>query len=106
VEILARSVVDYGNDRAANYQALLEAAMEDVGVDPLRAGARPIRRMRGVWCYEIRYSKDRLPRDQRVRDPWHTLIYCRDQDNVVAILAVVGRSYPPARAAREAISGR
>ena len=106
VEILARSAFDYGERRAANYQALLEAAMEDVGADPQRPGARPVHRMPGVWCYDIRYAKNRLSREQRVRDPWHTLVYCWDQDGVVAILAVVGRAYPAGRAARQAIRGR
>lgn len=106
VEILARSALDYGPSRAANYKALLEAAMEDVGADPRRLGARPIRRMPGVWCYEIRYSRNRLPREGRVRGPWHRLVYCQDQDGVTAILAVVGLSYPAGRAARLAIRER
>jgi hypothetical protein len=66
VEILAKSAIEYGEYRAANYQVLLEAAMADVGTDPLRPGVRPIRRMPDVRCYEIRYSRNRLSREQRV----------------------------------------
>ena len=106
VEVLARSAADYGERGKANYQALLEAAMEDVGAEPRRPGARPVKRIQGVWCYDIRYSRSRLPKERRVRDPWHVLVYCLDDDGAVAILAVVGRSYPPARAARQAIGNR
>lgn len=106
MEILARSAFDYGDDRAANYRALLEAAMEDVGTDPQRFGARLVRRVAGVWSYEIRHSRNRLPRERRVQDAWHQLVYCLDEDGVVAILAVVGRSYPAGRAARWAVRAR
>lgn len=106
VDILTRSGLDYGDHRAANYRALLEAAMEDIGIDPRRLGARPVRRVPDVWCYEIRYSRGRLPRERRARDPWHVLVYCLDEDGVVAILAVVGLSYPADRAARQAIRER
>ena len=67
--------------------------MEYVGADPRRTGARPVKRIQGVWCYDIRYSRSRLPKERRVRDPWHVLVYCLDDDGAVAILAVVGRSY-------------
>jgi toxin ParE1/3/4 len=106
VEVLAKSAADYGERGETNYQALLEAAMEDVGANPQRPGARSVERIKGVWCYDIRYSRNRLARERRVRDPWHVLVYCQDDDGVVAILAVVGRSYPPARAARQAIRNR
>jgi hypothetical protein len=106
IEILARSAFYYGDDHAANYKALLEVAMEDVGADPERLGAQAVRRMPGVWSYEIKHSRNRLPPERRVHDPWHKLVYCRDGDGVVAILAVVGGSYPPGRAARQAFKAR
>ena len=73
VEILARSTIEHGQRRAANYQTLLEAAMDDVGDNPRRPGARPVRRLAEVWCYDLRYTTNRLPPERRVRDPWHTL---------------------------------
>jgi len=54
---------------------LLEAAMSDVAAAPTRLGARRIRGAPGIWAYDLWYSRNRLPRNRRVRDPWHKLIY-------------------------------
>ena len=104
-QVLIRSVLDYGEQHADNYLLLLEAAMDDVALEPERLGARALRQFQGVWSYEIRYSRNRLPRERRIRDPWHKLVYTRGADGVVEILAIVGRSYPSGRAARRALAG-
>jgi toxin ParE1/3/4 len=104
VQILIRSAYDYGDRHADNYLLLLQTAMEDVASEPGRAGARPLRRLREVWSYDTRYSRNRVPRDRRVRDPWHKLIYTLGADGVVEILAIVGRSYPSGRAAGQALA--
>jgi toxin ParE1/3/4 len=104
--ILAVSLAEFGERRARNYRLLLTTAMEDVAVDPARPGAQRIRRYPGIMAYDIRHSKSRTPRGQRVRDPWHKLIYARAPDGVVEILAVVGRPYPSGRAVREGLALR
>ncbi|HUB44251.1 MAG TPA: hypothetical protein VMB73_04635 [Acetobacteraceae bacterium] len=104
--ILAVSLAERGERRARNYRLLLATAMEDVAADPARPGAQQVRRFPGIMAYDIRYSKSRTPRGQRVRDPWHKLIYTRAQDGDVEILAIVGRPYPSGRAVREAPSRR
>jgi hypothetical protein len=38
-----------------------------------------------------------LPREQRVRNPAHQVVYRLAEDGVVEILAIVGDSYPSAR---------
>lgn len=105
-KILARSAYDYGRDRAANYLTLIMAAIADVASDPKRLGAKPVPRSSGVWVYELRYSRNRLPRVLRVRDPWHKILYREMAGGGVEILAVVGRSYPSGRAVRDAIGER
>jgi hypothetical protein len=67
--ILARSTNEYGRDHAANYEALIFAAMADIAEDYRRPGAMRIRRSRDVWVYEIRYSRNRLPAERRIRNP-------------------------------------
>lgn len=63
-----------------------------------------LRRLPRIWVYDIRLSKNRVPRTSRIRNPWHKLIYTRGPDGTVEILAVVGRSYPSGRAAHEGLS--
>lgn len=101
-EILSQSEFRYGRHAQANYRMLLRAAMEDVAFDPARLGAKPVPRSVGIWVYDLWYSRNRLPRARRVRNPWHKLLYRPLPNGDVEILAVVGRSYPAGRAAREA----
>ena len=105
-EALAHSANQYGRSHAANYKALIPAAMADVAEDYKRIGATSVRRSNGIRVYEIRHSRHRVPRDQRIRDPWHKLVYRPRPDGVVEILAIVGLSYPSGRAAREALIPR
>lgn len=102
-KIMAWSEHDFGPLRAARYRRLLSDAMDDVVSDPERFGATRIPRFSGIWEYELRHSKDRAPREQRIRDPWHKLIYRPLPDGTVEILAIVGRSFPSGRAARAAM---
>jgi hypothetical protein len=105
-QILVKSAFDYGDLHADNYQLLLATAMDDVAAHPERLGAQSLRGFPEIWGYDIRLSKNRVPRNNRIRNAWHKLIYTRGQDGVVEILAVVGRSYPSGRAAREALTAR
>lgn len=105
-QILIKSTFDYGDRHADDYQLLLETAMDDVAAYPDRLGAQSLQGFAGVWGYDIRLSKNRVPRNRRIRDPWHKLIYTRGPDGIVEILAIVGRSYPSGRAACEGIAAR
>lgn len=106
IRILAVSSYHYGEHHAENYRLLIEMAMQDVAAHPDRPGAQSLRRFRGIWCYEIRHSRNRVPRENRIRKPWHKLIYTMAADGTVEILAIVGRPYPSVRAAREGLAGR
>ncbi len=94
VTILARSANEYGRGHATNYEALILAAMADVAADHRRLGAARVARSRDVWVYELWHSRNRLPAERRIRDPWHKILYRVLPDDVVEVLAVVGRSYP------------
>ena len=52
-EALAHSANQYGRSHAANYEALILAAMADVAEDYKRIGATSVRRSNGIWVYEI-----------------------------------------------------
>lgn len=82
---------------------LLIAAMDDIASDPQRLGAKPVSRSAAIWVYELWHSRNRLPRDRRVRNPWHKILYRAVSPVGVEILAVVGRSYPSIRAMRDVI---
>lgn len=101
--IVAKSLEDYGERRARNYRSVLLLAMNDVAVMPRRPGAVQVRKLSGVFVYDIGLSRHRQSVGERVRNPWHKLIYRCDEDGVTEILAIVGRSYPSGRAAREAL---
>jgi hypothetical protein len=101
--LLAKSWDDYGERRARNYRSLLLLAMDDIASMPHRLGSVPVRRFPGVFVYDISLSRHRQPIGERVRNPWHKLIYRRDSDGITEILAIVGRSYPSGRAARNAL---
>jgi len=103
VELLAYSQVRFGAVHQENYRLLLAAAMEDLAENPNRFGATPVPRASGIWSYDLRHSRLRLPRHQRVSDPWHKIVYSPQPDGVVEILAVVGRSYQSGRAMRAAL---
>ena len=105
-QILIKSAFDYGDRHADNYQLLLETAMDDVAASPQRLGAQSLRGFSAIWGYDIRLSRNRVPRRNRIGDAWHKLIYTKGSDGIVEILAVVGRSYPSGRAAREGLIAR
>ena len=100
--IMAWSEKDYGSERALRYESLILAAMADIAADPRRSGAARVARSAGIWVYDLSSSKNRLPRNQRILNPWHKILYRPLGDGIVEILAVVGLSYPSGRAAREA----
>jgi toxin ParE1/3/4 len=101
--ILAYSFEAYGRDAADRYNLLLTTAIEAVGNHPDLIGTLPVRRKPGVRWYSISFSKAHVPRGQRVRNPGHKLVYRLAGDGVVDILAVVGDSYPSARALRSGV---
>jgi toxin ParE1/3/4 len=101
--ILVYSFEAYGRDGADRYNMLLTTAIEAVGNHPDIIGSLPIRRKPGVRSYSIAHSKGHVPRGQRVRNPGHKLVYRLAGDGVVDILAVVGDSYPAARALRSGV---
>jgi hypothetical protein len=105
-QILIKIAFDYGDRHANNYQLLLETAMDDVAASPERLGAQSLRAFSGIWGYDIRLSRHRVPRENRIGNAWHKLIYTKGSDGIVEILAVVGRSYPSGRAAREGLIAR
>jgi plasmid stabilization system protein ParE len=104
-EVLAKSANDHGQRHASHYQALLLVAMADVAADYKRLGARRVSRLPNIWVYELWHSRNHVPGTRRIRDPWHKIVYRLLPDDMVEILAVVGRSYPTGRAAREAMAG-
>ncbi|HVC63662.1 MAG TPA: hypothetical protein VND19_25260 [Acetobacteraceae bacterium] len=105
-QILIKSTFDHGDRHADNYRLLLETAMDDIAAYPDRLGARSLPGFSGVWGYDIRLSKNRVARNSRIRNAWRKLIYTRGPGGIVEVLAVVGRSYPSGRAAREGIAAR
>ena len=95
--ILRYSLEQYGRDAAGRYELLLTTEMTEISDQPVLNGSRPVRRRPGVRSYSISHSRLHLPRDQRVRNPAHQIVYRLAEDGLVEILAIVGDSYPAAR---------
>jgi plasmid stabilization system protein ParE len=100
-QILSYSLLEFGRVHQENYRLLLAVAMEDLAADSGRMGTKRASRSPGIRAFELRYSRNRLPRSQRVRDPWHKIVYWPLTDGIVEILVVVASSYPSVRAGRE-----
>lgn len=102
-DLLAHSANEYGIRHARNYEALLLAAMAHIAARPRHASAMRVIRRADIWVYDIRHARHHVPRGERIRNPWHKILYRPRTDGGVDILAIIGRSYPSRRAAREAI---
>jgi hypothetical protein len=76
-DLLGVRIRDYGAAHAQNYRELILIAIDGAAADPVRFGATRIPRIRAVWEYELRHSKDRAPRDQRIRSPGTSLFTAR-----------------------------
>ena len=96
---MAWSEKDYGPEHALRYEDLILAAMKDIVADPRLSGVTPVARSEGVWEYALNASKNHLPRNRRIQNPWHKIVYRKRPNGDVEILAVVGRSYPSGRTA-------
>jgi toxin ParE1/3/4 len=72
--ILAWSAHEYGLQHAANYEALILVAMADVAAEPGRLGTKRVARSHGVRVYDLWHSRNRVPRNQRIRDPGHKIL--------------------------------
>ncbi len=93
-DILKYSEHHYGVSGAQRYKLLIEVAIARVAIDPSVHGSRPVPEFAAAREYEIRHARMQVPRDQRIANPWHKIVYRVAKNGVVEILAVVGLSMP------------
>jgi hypothetical protein len=85
-----------------NYETLIRAAIKEIVADPFRSAARGVAGLPATFEYELSRARTRVPLRQRIRKPWHKIVYRERSNGLVEILAVIGLSYPSDEAAREA----
>lgn len=85
--IFAASAAQFGEVVADRYRRLVSAALQDLRVDPDRAGVRT-RTPSGARLYHLRHSRSRLERGQRIARPRHFLAF-RIVDGGIVILRVL-----------------
>jgi toxin ParE1/3/4 len=78
--------VDFGEDAARRYKALLKQATRDIGHDPERHGSKefPGVLIEGARIYHLESSRNRV-RGKRVKTPRHFLLYRRSVDGGVEV---------------------
>lgn len=101
-DIVLESARRWGIEAAARYNRLIFAAIEAIGDSPAFPGARPIPEIEGILSLHLRFARRLLPREHRVREPHHVVIYRQSRDGIVEILGLVHDRQLLDRAARRA----
>lgn len=101
-EILLDSARRWGIDAAARYHRLILTALTTVGKCPTRLGSRAVPRITGLRTYHLHSARRLVPREHRVAEPRHVVIYRVAPDGAVEILSLVHDRMLLARAARRA----
>lgn len=86
---LLESARRWGIDAAARYNRLIMAAMAAIGESPAMAGSRDVPGVVGVRTLHLRSVRRLVPRDYRVGQPRHLVVYRVAPDGVVEILSLV-----------------
>jgi toxin ParE1/3/4 len=100
--ILLESARRWGIDAAARYYRLILTALSAVGENPTLAGSREVPRIAGLRTYHLHSARRLVPREQRVAEPRHLIIYRVAPDGAVEVLSLVHDRMLFARAARRA----
>lgn len=82
------TAVRYDADQALKYQALLDQALDDLGLDPGRPSSIPRPDLGvGVRSYHIELSKHRS--GTGIKSPRHVIIYTLRQADEVYVLRII-----------------
>lgn len=87
--VLLESARRWGIDAAGRYNRLIVAAMTTVGTAPAMPGSREIPKLVGVRTLHLRSVRHLVPREYRVGDPSHLVVYRVAPDGIVEILSLV-----------------
>lgn len=87
--ILLETARRWGTDATARYNRLIMAAMTAVGDSPAMLGSRDVPGLVGVRTLHLRSVRRLVPREYRVGQPRHLVVYRVAPDGVVEILSLV-----------------
>lgn len=66
----------FGSAAADRYAELIRTALRDLLDDPVRPGSRKRPELaRNAFVYHLRFSKNRVPPERRVKTPRHFIVY-------------------------------
>jgi toxin ParE1/3/4 len=88
-DIRIAGIREWGAAAADKYDLLLDTALAAISIDPRLYGSRQVPRLAGIRIYPIRFSRKRVPPDQRVGRPRHLIVYRVASDGVVEVLGIV-----------------
>jgi toxin ParE1/3/4 len=89
VAVLVYSATEFGLAAALRYQILIDQAFADLAENPTRIGVGTRDDVpAGFWLYPIRYSRDHVARDDRVKSASHVVVF-RFDDQQVEILRLL-----------------
>ena len=82
----------FGKPAAARYEALIEQAVEDIGVNPERKGSSEPAGFPGVHVYHLTFSRNNVA-GARVREPRHFLLFRRRAEGFVEVGRILHDSF-------------
>jgi len=87
--VILESARAHGLEAAGRYLHLIRTAVEAIGASPSRPGSNPVPRVPGVRSFHLRLARSLVPRELRVKEPRHLVVYRVAPDGVVEILGIV-----------------
>lgn len=86
--VLRHSRMEFGQEAADRYRALLDRGLRDLTDDPGRPGVRNIDEVReGYRAFHLKFSRDRTS-GPTVRHPRHVIVFRIDRDGAVLVARV------------------
>lgn len=81
---------EFGQNAVARYQALIQQAVRDIGIDPERPGSqqRPDVMIEGARTHHLEFSRSRMGRPN-VKAPRHLLVYRRRDESTIEVARVL-----------------
>ena len=99
-EVILESARRWDVATAARYNRLIFAALEAIGDSPLLPGSRRVPGVPAVMNFHLRSARRLVPREHRVAEPRHLVLYRVASDGVIEVLGLVHDRQLLDRAAR------
>jgi toxin ParE1/3/4 len=91
--IVKRSLHEFGEAASLRYEALVQQALYDIGIDPERPGSKelPEIMIKGARTWHLELSRRRVS-GPGVKEPRHFILYRRRENGVVEVARILDHS--------------